>query len=1385
MTSNFGTKYKVIQKIGEGSFSEVLKCEDKVTGMLYAAKKLKKTFKSVSDVMTCAEIIAMQKLSRHPNVLCMIEYFYDINMGKLTYVFELMDMSMYEYMKVKKRPMPEIRVRSYLYQMLKGLEHLHKNGLFHRDIKPENILVKIPPQSLNSLATNQAEIVKLADLGSIRGIYSRPPYTEYISTRWYRSPECLLTVGYYGPKMDVWAAGCVFYEMLTLKPLFPGTNEIDQLAKIHAVLGTPSSRMISKLKKKSHNCQNFPRQIGSGLSHLVSKFSEEGQNILKLMILYDPESRINVRRLVEHRYFSPLRDQYLINQFRFAAMQQSYTPNGLDSFAKCTGDHVMSYITLAENLKQQAKAPSGSPKVYALHKAVKQITSLQASKTSAELNTKKPTKDPKDVKEAKDVKDSVAKPNNLRKTKKTSPIANSKTSTELHHFKSNHYQHVAAKVYDIFKSKNTQSPSHNLKASQDTVQSKNYNSPRGSLQKGKKRSPIPLSRTTLDLYLIKRPSKPQKVRKASPLPTMKTTSNFNNQKEASGKSSKITNLHKADKKISPMHASKTTAELTDNKAQAANKSPKVRGHHKADKDLSPIAPQVWETSMNSTNTKPYPLPKPILKPKVAAMAASKTYTDLNSYTDCMKRSYLVRETDGPLVTFKQFKLWGVNPSILRAKDSSKTKMVRKTMTNNSTNTTNLKQRYETRRQHRGQRSDQQSDQRSDDSFRKTTSDLPRTYQKTDIVSDKTKLIGDNPSKKIFAKCRARGDPFADLCKMANDVEVIINNNKRVLEEENGLQTSRKKLKGIQKQADRNPVAILNDLRNGLKYDLLETQGPAHAPMFTMSVVVDSQQYIGTGRTKKIAKCKAAEQALKSFIQFPDNCKVIPTNCTNNTKLDFTSDVFETSQNNTNNASKDTNKRRHAAMLLNELYPNAKYNCTETTDLFATFKMTIEVDGQTFVGTGSNKRIAKNAAATSALSKLLYNGQDELPTFGTPNYRQTAITCEEQQRADSIGRLVTEKFASLMANDAFHNRRKVLAGIVMNRDSQLEVISVATGTKCVSGEWLSMSGANLNDMHAEIVSRRCLQLFLFDQLLMLANPDQADKSIFEPKQNERGYRLKPGINFHLYINTAPCGDARLFGPADANFVDRHPNKSSRGRLRVKVESGEGTIPVKNMAPIQTWDGVIQGERLLTMSCSDKIARWNVLGLQGALLAHFIDPIYLETIALGSLFNELHLYRAIYGRINDTLQGLSPPYRLNRPSICSVTSTESRKTVKAPNFSVNWTTGQEDAEIVKTETGTPEVGVSRVCKQTFARKFVELCKSGLQSATDFNLEDIECYSDAKDIPSKYKMAKERLFEAFSKAGYGHWVQKPAEQDQFELEVSEEVMECETSQEVSTSS
>jgi len=156
----------------------------------------------------------------------------------LALVFELMEMNFYEAIKGTKiidknhqylgRPnyLPEQRVKHYMYQLLKAIEHMHRNGIFHRDIKHDNILL-------------MGDTVKLADLGSCRGLYSKPPFTEYISTRWYRAPECLLTDGYYGYKMDIWGAGCVFFEILSLFPLFPGNNELDQINKIHNIMGTP------------------------------------------------------------------------------------------------------------------------------------------------------------------------------------------------------------------------------------------------------------------------------------------------------------------------------------------------------------------------------------------------------------------------------------------------------------------------------------------------------------------------------------------------------------------------------------------------------------------------------------------------------------------------------------------------------------------------------------------------------------------------------------------------------------------------------------------------------------------------------------------------------------------------------------------------------------------------------------------------------------------------------------------------------------------------------------------------------------------------------------------------------------------------------------------
>lgn len=93
-------------------------------------------------------------------------------------------------------------------------------------------------------------MLKLADFGSCKSVYSKQPYTEYISTRWYRAPECLLTDGFYDHRMDMWSVGCVFFEVMTLRPLFPGSNELDQVYRIHNVVGSPSPPLLQKFKKK-------------------------------------------------------------------------------------------------------------------------------------------------------------------------------------------------------------------------------------------------------------------------------------------------------------------------------------------------------------------------------------------------------------------------------------------------------------------------------------------------------------------------------------------------------------------------------------------------------------------------------------------------------------------------------------------------------------------------------------------------------------------------------------------------------------------------------------------------------------------------------------------------------------------------------------------------------------------------------------------------------------------------------------------------------------------------------------------------------------------------------------------------------------------------------
>uniref|UniRef100_A0A672J5K4 MOK protein kinase n=1 Tax=Salarias fasciatus TaxID=181472 RepID=A0A672J5K4_SALFA len=283
--------YKTIKKIGEGTFSEVVKTQSLKDGKFYACKTMKQTINSLEQANNLREVQAMKRLSPHANIIQLHD---DKETGTVSLICELMEMNIYEFIQGRQTPLPEHTVRNYMYQLCKSLEHMHSCGIFHRDVKPENILIK-------------QNVLKLADFGSCRSVYSKPPHTEYISTRWYRAPECLLTDGYYSLKMDIWSTGCVFFEIMSLNPLFPGTNELDQIAKIHDVLGTPDQALLRKFKQSRAMHFNFHPKKGTGISRLIPNCPAPALSLLYQMLAYDPDERISAETALRHTYFREIR----------------------------------------------------------------------------------------------------------------------------------------------------------------------------------------------------------------------------------------------------------------------------------------------------------------------------------------------------------------------------------------------------------------------------------------------------------------------------------------------------------------------------------------------------------------------------------------------------------------------------------------------------------------------------------------------------------------------------------------------------------------------------------------------------------------------------------------------------------------------------------------------------------------------------------------------------------------------------------------------------------------------------------------------------------------------------------------------------------------------
>ncbi|EAQ83993.1 hypothetical protein CHGG_10397 [Chaetomium globosum CBS 148.51] len=254
-------KFEVLKEIGDGSFGSVVLARVRSAGAsvarrgtVIAIKTMKKTFDSFTACMELREVVFLRTLPIHPHLVPALDIFLDPFSKKLHICMEYMEGNLYQLMKARDHKcLDNGSVKSILFQIMQGLEHIHAHSFFHRDIKPENILVSTSAHSdyTNSFRRYSALVtppstpptytVKIADFGLARETHSKLPYTTYVSTRWYRAPEVLLRAGEYSAPVDIWAVGAMAVEVATLKPLFPGGNEVDQVWRHPRSLGRKQS----------------------------------------------------------------------------------------------------------------------------------------------------------------------------------------------------------------------------------------------------------------------------------------------------------------------------------------------------------------------------------------------------------------------------------------------------------------------------------------------------------------------------------------------------------------------------------------------------------------------------------------------------------------------------------------------------------------------------------------------------------------------------------------------------------------------------------------------------------------------------------------------------------------------------------------------------------------------------------------------------------------------------------------------------------------------------------------------------------------------------------------------------------------------------------------
>lgn len=301
--------YIKLEQLGEGSYATVYKGYSNLTNQVVALKEIRLQEEEGAPFTAIREASLLKEL-KHSNIVTLHDIVH--TRETLTFVFEYVNTDLSQYMERHAGGLEHRNVRLFLFQLLRGLSYCHKRRVLHRDVKPQNLLI------------SELGELKLADFGLARA-KSVPShtYSHEVVTLWYRPPDVLLGSTDYSTSLDMWGVGCIFVEMITGMPTFPGIRDTyDQLDKIFKLLGTPvedtwngvthlpgyKPHKLASLKKPSNikdkNGLYRPRKLGHSFPRLYDIV--EGETMAQALLQLNPDDRIGAEEALTHSYFAPL-----------------------------------------------------------------------------------------------------------------------------------------------------------------------------------------------------------------------------------------------------------------------------------------------------------------------------------------------------------------------------------------------------------------------------------------------------------------------------------------------------------------------------------------------------------------------------------------------------------------------------------------------------------------------------------------------------------------------------------------------------------------------------------------------------------------------------------------------------------------------------------------------------------------------------------------------------------------------------------------------------------------------------------------------------------------------------------------------------------------------